>query len=262
MPALGKTIQFGLLFLFVYLPWPIRNYVNHDKLILTQDLRGIPNWNIDALAFMEYIYSVKAEWEPQFSQIIENQKVIWPKEAYLSKEDSAKLERVTFLSQNCGSGFSHWRGYWKESFTEGNCNEEIKKIYDELRAEQVQKKPFHFWVTLPLLNLKKAIFKLTLYDTKTLARKLASILFVYRTLLILIGVVGCIYLLKSGQPGAYFGGIVLCYFLLLYILLCAGVGPQFRNIEMRYFLPADILLLIPGAFMFNNILERIKTKTT
>ncbi len=258
--ALTKTFLFTLLFLIAYAPWPVRNYVNYGKLILTQDLRGIPNWDIDALAFMEYIYSVKAEWEPQFSQIVKNQKVEWPRTAYFSEGDSAKLARVTYLSQNCGRGFSHWREYWKESVGDDNCNKEIKEIFDELRKEQIEKNSFHFWVVLPLQNLKKAVFKLTLYDTSTLARKAASLLFVYRTLLLLIGIFGCYSLLKSNQPGAYFGGVALSYFLILYITLCAGVGPQFRNIEMRYFLQADIIMLIPAAFVIANIYGRIAGK--
>ena len=143
------------MFLLAYAPWPLRNYINYNKVILTQDLRGAANWNVDALSFMQYVYSVKSEWEPQFSQIIKNEKVEWPAEAYLNKEDSAKLERVTFLSQNCGSGFSNWRGYWKDAVTVDNCNAEIKSIYDELRQEQIKKNPFNFWVKVPLQNLKK-----------------------------------------------------------------------------------------------------------
>lgn len=258
--AFKKTFLFTLLFLVAYAPWPIRNYVNYDKLILTQDLRGIPNWDIDALAFMEYIYSVKAEWEPQFSQIVENKKVEWPRTAYLSEGDSAKLAHVTFLSQNCGRGFSNWRNYWKESVGDDNCSKEIKEIFDGLRKEQMEKNAFHFWVVLPLQNLKKAIFKLTLYDTSTLARKAASLLFVYRTLLLLIGIFGCYSLLKSNQPGAYFGGVALSYFLILYITLCSGIGPQFRNIEMRYFLQADVIMLIPAAFVINMLYNRLRGK--
>jgi len=259
--AFSKAFVFGLLFVIAYSPWPIRNYVNHGKLIITQDLRGFPNWDVDVISFLQYIYSVKSEWDPQFSQIIHNEKVVWPKAAYLSEGDSAKLERAAYLAQNCGSGFSEWKTYWKDEVKkEDNCNEEIKNIFDELRKEQLEKNAFHFWVILPLENLKKAIFKLTLYDTSTLARKMASLLFVYRTLLLLIGIFGCYSLLKSNQPGAYFGGIVLGYFLVVYITLCAGSSPQLRNIEMRYFLPADILLLIPGAFAISNLYTRISGK--
>src|SRR5581483_7917821 len=97
--------QFTLLFLIGYTPWPMRNYVNYHKVVLTQDLRGFQNWNPDVISFMQYTFSVKAEWEPQFTEIEKNKKVEWPRDAYLLPGDSAKLARAVYLSQNCGSGF-------------------------------------------------------------------------------------------------------------------------------------------------------------
>ncbi|HET8647000.1 MAG TPA: hypothetical protein VFO85_16005, partial [Vicinamibacteria bacterium] len=45
----------------------------------------------------------------------------------------------------------------------------------------------------------------------------------------------------------------LSFFVLLYLTLCAGTSPQLRNIEMRYFLPADVLLLIPAAGLISRL---------
>ena len=262
-PLFKKSIYFLGMFLFAYAPWPIRNYVNYQKVILTQDLRGINNWDVDALSFMQYIFSVKAEWEPQFSQIIHNEKVEWPKDSYLSSEDSLKLERVTYLSQNCGRGFSYWREYWKQPITNSNCNIEIKQIYDDLRQEQIENNPINFWIKVPLQNFKKALFKLTLYDTKTFIRKAASLLFIYRTFLLLIGMFGLWLMFKQRETLRNASIVIGLYFIALYIVLCTGTSPQFRNIEMRYFLPADILMLIPAAFVFNMWYERLfqKNKT-
>jgi len=246
---------YGFVIIIVYGSWPIRNYINHNKIILTQDLRGIPNWNVDVLAFLQYIYSVKAEWEPQFSNIIQNKDVKFPAIAYENKEDSIKLLRAIYLAQNCGSGFSHWRGYWKEPITGNNCNDEIKAIFDELRENQIKNNPLNFYLILPLQNLKKAIFKISLNDTKTLIRKLASSLFLYRTMLILLGFLGGLVLLFKKN---YNWLILLLFPFLLYIALCFGTSPQFRNIEMRYFLHADILLLFPAAYVLNGLFEKIK----
>jgi len=255
---LKKSIQFGLAILIVYGSWPIRNYLNYGKVELTHDLRGFEVWGTDALAFREYIYSIKAEWEPQFSSILHNETVVFPKEAYLSKEDSLKLERVVYLSKNCGSGFSHWRGYWKEPVTGENCNEEIKKLYDELRLNQTKHNALNYYVILPLQNLQKAIFKVKLYDTKSTGRKIASLLFIYRTLLIIMGVIGIFLLLKEYEEYRHVAWIILSYFLILYLLICAGTGPDFRNVEMRYFLPADVLLLITASLSLKKILEKTK----
>jgi len=254
-----KSFQFGLAILIFYGSWPIRNYINYGKIELTHDLRGFGVWGIDALAFREYIYSVKTEWEPQFSDILHNKTVFFPKEAYVTREDSLKLEEAVYLSKNCGSGFSEWRGYWKTPITGENCNEKIKKLYDELRLNQKRQNPLNYYLIIPLKNLQKAIFKTKLYDTKSVGRKIASLLFIYRTLLIILGLIGITIMLKHNIC-PQISWLILTYFLLLYLLVCAGTGPDFRNIEMRYFLPADILLLISASLPLKTALEKIQER--
>ena len=254
-----NLVQFGLAVLIVYGSWPIRNYINYGKIELTHDLRGFGVWGTDALAFREYIYSVKTEWEPQFSDIIHNKTVIFPKEAYVTREDSLKLEEAVYLSKNCGSGFSEWRGYWKTPISGENCNEKIKKLYDELRLNQTRQNPLNYYLIIPLKNLQKAIFKTKLYDRKSVGRKIASLLFIYRTLLIIMGLIGIIMMLKHSIY-QHISWLILTYFLLLYLLICAGTGPDFRNIEMRYFLPADILLLISASLPLKIVLQKFQKR--
>jgi len=181
-------LQFGVAILLIYGAWPARNYINYNKIVFTQDLRGAANWNLDVISFMQYIYSVKAEWAPQFFNIIHNKNVVFPSNAYLNNEDSIKLQRAVYLAKNCGSGFSHWKGYWKEQIEGENCNEEIKQIFDNLREKQIKANPFNFYILIPLKNLKKAVFKSCLNDNSSLTRKLASLLFYYRTLLLILGI--------------------------------------------------------------------------
>jgi hypothetical protein len=252
-----NLVQFGLAVLIVYGSWPIRNYVNYNKMILTQDLRGWSVADKDWIAFTQYLYSVKAEWQPQFDDLIHNRKVTFPEESYLTTDDSLKLERAIYLSQNCGSSFSNWRGYWKEPITGENCNLEIKQLFDELRMKQITSNPINFYIVLPLKNLSKALFKYKLYDTETIARKLASLLFIFRTLLILLGILGLINAFITKMFSVELA-VVLLYFILLYLSLCFGTGPQFRNIEMRYFLPADVLLLFPTSIVLRNLSEKFK----
>ena len=248
-----RAVYFGMLFSVVYGVWPLRNYCIHGKFILTQDIRGFYNWNEDVVAFLQYIYSVKSEWEPQYTQLIRNQHVIFPDEAYTIKSDSIKLERAVWLAQNCGSGFSHKSGFWKQPFDVPNCNEEIRKLFTELRDSQVKNNPWNFYVKVPVQNLKKALFKTGLNDQGSWVRKMASLLFYYRSLMLLLGIVGAVYAIRTcpqALPGIL---VILGYFLLLYLMLCAGTSLQMRNIEMRYFLPADVLMLIPASFLVNSL---------
>ena len=253
---LSKMFVFFVFFGITYGAWPIRNFVRFNKVIITQDLRGFDNWNDDVIAFMQYIYSVKAEWQPQFSDILQNKQVVFPKESYAFKEDSLKLERAVYLAKNCGRGFSEWAGYWKATIpifdTANDCSMEVAQLFDELRQNQIKEQPFNFYLKVPMQNLQKAMFKNDLSDNASVARKLGAYLFYYRSLMLLIGIFG-LYLIfkqKEFRPWAIFVG---CFFAFLYIYLCFGTSPQCRNIEMRYFLQADVLMLIPAAYFFARL---------
>lgn len=253
---LRSMFVFFMFFSITYGAWPLRNYIRFQKIIITQDLRGFDNWNDDVIAFMQYIYSVKAEWQPQFSDILQNKKVVFPEASYLNQEDSLKLERAVYLAKNCGRGFSEWAGYHKATIpifdTANDCSKEIATLFNELRQNQIKYNPINFYVTVPLKNLQKALFKSDLSDNASIARKLGSYLFYFRTLLILAGIAGLFFLFKnkSTKAIAAFTGL---FFSMLYIYLCFGTSPQCRNIEMRYFLQADILMLIPAAFLLLKI---------
>ncbi len=248
---MANMFVFFMFFGLIYGAWPLRNYIRFNKIIITQDLRGFDNWNDDVIAFMQYIYSVKSEWQPQFSSILQNKEVVFPEESYLIKEDSLKLERAVYLAKNCGRGFSEWAGYWKATIpiydTVNDCSKEVAVLFNELRHSQIKHQPFNFYVKVPMQNLKKALFKTDLSDNASVARKLGAYLLYYRSLLILIGIIGCylIFKQKEFRPFAVFVGL---FFVLLYVYLCFGTSPQCRNIEMRYFLQADVLMLIPAAY--------------
>jgi nicotinamide riboside transporter PnuC len=85
-----------------------------------------------------------------------------------------------------------------------------------------------------------------------MARRLGENLFYYRSLLILLGLAGIFMMLfkQETRPIAAFVGL---FFVMLYGYLCFGTSPQCRNIEIRYFLQADILLLIPAAFLLARL---------
>lgn len=251
----NRATLFFLTVAVCYGSWPLRNYLNHDKLVLTQDIRSFKTAGEDWLAFTEYIYSVKAEWEPQFTNLISNKDVTFPANAYTNYEDSLKLEKAIHLAKNCGSSFSNWKGYWKESFStsDPNCNEEIAQLFHELKESQIEANPLNFYLLVPLQNLKKALFKLSLYKpSSTLVKVVGIALFSYRTLLLILGIIGSVLMFKN-KTLRPFAILIFGYFAFLYLILCFGVGPQFRNIEMRYFLPADVLLLIPAAYLFSKI---------
>ena len=251
-----KGVCFVLPFIVIFGSWPLRNYINYDRIIFTKNSEGFKNWEKDVISFMQYTYSVKSEWDPQYTSIIKNTKTTYPEISYECKEDSIKLERAIYLSKNCGSGFSRKKGFWKNPIKENekNCNDEIAKLFNELREKQIRANPVNFYLIVPLENLKKAVFKNKLYDNKSIIRKAASLLFYYRTIMIVIGIVGLIIMIKNKLYNESL--IILLFFVVIYLTLCFGTAPFMRNVEIRYFLPADILLLLSASYLLSFLFKK------
>ncbi|HRN93669.1 MAG: glycosyltransferase family 39 protein [Chitinophagales bacterium] len=250
-----QALIFYVFFTITYGSWPLRNYIRFGKVVTTQDLSGISNWNQEVIAFMQYVYSVKAEWDPQFSNIIHNKPVKFPPIAYRTPEDSIKLERAIYLSQNCGSGFSYWKGYWKNPIPANdpsNCSAEAAQLFNELRANQIKYNSVNFYITIPLQNLKKALFKSELSDSKSLVQKLGGMLFYYRTFLLMLGIIGLVMMLRD-RFTIPIAMLIGSFFVALYFYLSFGTSPQCRNIEMRYLLQPDVLMLLPAAFLLSKL---------
>lgn len=242
------SFHFCLMILVFYGPWPLRNYLNYSKFVLTQDIRGIASE--DKIAFLHYIHSIKSGWEPQISQLMTGKKVDFPKIAYKFPGDSVKLVKAVELVQTCGFGYIYMRDNKNipinKTDTKYDCMQQIAEIFIELRSNHIKNNPVNYYLVVPLQNLKKAFFKTKLVYEQNIYRKFASYLFYYRTFLIIIGILG---LILMGRNKLYIP-LIICtgFFITLYLTLCFGTGPVLRNIEIRYFLPADLLLLFPASF--------------
>jgi hypothetical protein len=214
---------------------------------------------------MFYIWSVKTDHNPQFEQIINGQKVEWPQASYLHPGDSATLARMAVLCNTCGRGFSHFKASAgkidKPILEDNDCTNEIAATFNRLRQEQIKENKFHFYIIVPLSNLKKALFKFSLYGEKSYLVKLVSTtLFTYRTLFIFLGLLGIWLNRKMKLINQDFLMMILIYFTLWYLVICFG----YRNMEIRYFLMNDVLLLIPASisivFLFKKMGLKINLK--
>jgi hypothetical protein len=210
---------------------------------------------------MQYIYSVQNEWEPQMSQILAQEDVKIPDVLKDNPEEVAYLTELFEKSKTCSRGFSYWANAKRKYQKEIGCTEEITAQFQELRKKHIKMYPLNFYVILPLKNLKKALFKLSLNDTSTLIKKVASSLFIFRTLLIILGILGLIFMYRN-TVNKEMTFLIASFFLLLYLMLCGGTSPQMRNIEVRYFVHADILLLLPASYFINSMWTKWKAKKT
>jgi hypothetical protein len=118
----------------------------------------------------------------------------------------------------------------------------------------------NYYLWLPLNNLKKAIFKFSLTQTKKgISSTFINLLFLYRTFLILSGIAG-LYILSRKKELKYslLPLITIGYSLSWYIFHSF----YYRNMEIRYLLHCDILLLFPASYLFTNLLEKYTVKKT
>lgn len=265
--SLKNSIQGSLIFILVsismYSIWPLRNYINHDKWVFQINLTTSRFMSMDRLNFAYFMWSVKTDWEPQISQIINNKAVTIPSFVFkkLPNEDIEKLNLAIQKSKTCSDGFANLK---KLPPIDSNidCTNETAEIWKQLRKSVIQHAPLEFYVLVPLSNLQKAIFKSRLiksYNRKDKPKTIdnfVSLLFLFRTVFILLGISGCIYILFSNNfiAAKSFAITIIITFVILYFWLCF----IYRDMDMRYLLPADILLLFTALIFFEKPLRKIK----
>jgi 4-amino-4-deoxy-L-arabinose transferase-like glycosyltransferase len=257
-----NTFLFILSIVIVYGSWPIRNIIIHGKPIFAQHLGDRAHWSSDYFYYMEYIWSVKTDHEPQLTQILRGEKVEFPPSSYIHKEDTLLLSRVIDLSRNCGEGFSYFArsmGLRDTVIKRGqDCNEEIVSIYKTLIENQKKYNKLSYYLLVPIGNLKKAILKNNLYKPATSKIALfANIFFNYRTVLILIGMFSLLYIFITDKNLFFSNGILIIFFYVMAWYIFHSF--VYRNMEIRYLLHADILLIFPAAFGITKIYSVFKT---
>ncbi len=253
--SLKQTLLFITPFLLIFSIWPVRNYFNHNRIMFSQDLHIGKNWSEDYLSFMDYIFSVQTDHKPQFDQIVYSMPVIWPNESYHTKEDSVLLSKAVTLCRTCGTGFSYFMTYrvpGKAIVENNNCDAEIASIFQKLKEHQKKYNPFNYYLKVPAYNLYKSLFKNNLYGNKSsTVMIITSLLFVIRSILIFIGLIGLFLLWKKNKN--YIVITMGGFFVAWYVYLCF----IYRNIEIRYLLPVDVLLIIPASWFIYQMQQKL-----
>jgi hypothetical protein len=264
---LKKKIRFifllGFGVLLTYGLWPGRNYFLQHRVLFSEENGNIGSfWSKDFLAFLHFVYAVRTDHVPVFNQIIFNKKVEWPRQAYLDSSDSLLLDSVVSLCRKCGTGFSYWmvsnNVQKKPVLPSENCDSVIDKIFTSLYLKQKSQNAFNYWVMVPLGNLYKCVFKFSLYGDKSkFVKFFSSSLFLFRTLLIVLGLLGIYLSMKYKFLDPRFCILIASFALANYFYLSFF----YRNMEMRYLLQSDVLLLIPAAYFFVWIFSKSKNES-
>ena len=245
--AMWVAVGFGVLYIW----WPMRNYANHGQLVLLKPISaGYANQRKDMQAYLDWLHCWTNDNTTWVEGMLQDKLPPYPTTIFGSAAEEHRAYVLTKLAARCGSSFhlrrlnTHdYRLVLPERFH--NCNKQIAAGFDSLRQSYVQRQPLKYYTDVPLANLRKAFFKsATIHQSSSAAKELFQrVLFGYRTLLLLLGVVGVV----RGWRLPYFWPVAAC-FGLLYVY----ISVDFRSLEMRYLLQADVLLLLPVASLIAN----------
>jgi hypothetical protein len=242
--------------------WPARNYLFHGKILFSQEIHVGGHWSDDFIAFLDFSHSISTDHTPVYMSILKNEKVHWPAAAYLDPGDSVLLDSAVMMCRTCSNSFALWK--FGEHLTTENkllehpCDSGITAIFNSLTVKQKTKNTFHYWIIIPLQNLEKCFFKINLYGNKPwMVKAFGNILFIIRSLLVVLGLTGIYLAFKKSLLQRKFLLLVSGYMISWYLF----ISIIHRNIEMRYLLHTDVVLLIPAAFaimvlFFNRYLKQ------
>ncbi len=256
-PFFQFIIPFAFSFIISYGLWPVRNYVLHDTVMFSQDLSAVACWDKDIMGYRDYIFSVKTDWDPQMTQIMKGEKVEWPAASYLFPADTVQLNRAAKLCHDCGVGFNvfmknagYRNGYLPD---DSSCSEEIGQLFNELTEHQKKHNQLNVYLWVPLGNLYKCFFKSGLYNPSSkIVNLVSTLLFGYRSALILLGLLGFILYYRTNKKFPVLLNIIFLFFIFSYLSLSF----VYRNMEMRFLIQTDLLLLIPAGYFFYFLYQK------
>lgn len=241
-----KLILLGVGFLLTIAPWHLRNITNHNvNSFLMGNLTGYAANQEDFVSFQNF-YSLYFVDYTKLRHSVSRSGVNSMHPSDFPYTDFQKLQEADKLAFSCGPSFLAWRG--DLSATRKNeylgCKEEVRKAYDELRHETLQNAPDFFQFKQPIENIFKSVFKISLSNPFDSWKDLIiSMVFVLRTLIIL-GAISSIFILQRSS---------LKVFMLFPICLITYISFIIKQVEIRYLVQADAIMIIFFVMLINNV---------
>lgn len=255
-----KYLLASLVFLVLYLPWPIRNYIATKQVVLTNiKYSGYTDLAPDMASFIDWNYcwntDVYEEMKYRDQIIHTNEKIIFPAEIFADTNEKLFADSIIQLCRQCGSSWKEWGVKDNTATRDTNCNQQIndgfRKLADSYKAHHYTTYLFRF----PLIAFKNAVFKSEAYQDNSKAKKL---LFGYRTIIVLFSFAGILLVIlhKRRNKALLMASL---FILFQYIFLCFF----YRHLEIRYLLQADVIgILLCGYFLTAAITKYTNRKTS
>jgi Gpi18-like mannosyltransferase len=248
----------GFVFIILYSIWPIRNYVNYGRIIFIKTpTSGYHNYSLDIVKTREWL----SLWTPDANVYLEkiynsNEKVEFPIEVFKNYEEKLFAESLIDRMRGCSSGVYYWKNYKKMPDNTFNCDNEVAEQFSKLILDYKSRNSIQSQLYVPFQNLKKSFFKseLTKKTENRMFKILFSVVFSYRSIFVILGFLSILFYKRKYH-------ILPMYFFVsfMYLFISAFV----RQVEMRYLIQADVILLILAfvglsSFPCNN---KLKDKT-
>jgi hypothetical protein len=246
----------ALVMLILYIPWPIRNYVRSGELILIKPLSaGYLEYNEDMLSYMYWLYAWSDDNIDRYLAYTFSfsKEVVFPEEVFNSEAEKKLAHDCIILGRKCASSFVTWQRIESHEKCLGKYDGLISRSFDLLQKNYRVNHPFNYYVKVPLRNLSKAFFKTSLNHSGNVPTSLFTMIMLFRSFLLFLGIFACFYFRKID----YFK-ISFFFFIIIYIFICGIL----RQVEMRYLYQADIIMLIcAAAFLANKFFGNKRSVT-
>lgn len=226
-----KSLIVGFSFLILYSIWPIRNYLQHDKVMFLKPVSaGYERYSEDIMSARRWIYGWSHDADKYLTSLAKNQSVSIPDYVFSDEDEREYYDSLTINYIDCGSGFYNWRT--NKKFTGKNCNSILRFGFDILSDSYKKNHPFLYYFKVPGYNIKKFFFKSELAQDST--GVVVKILFFLRSVLLILSVLGVIlFFSKEHIPLLFFSTFMLLF-----------ISFYLRQMEMRYMIQAEALLII------------------
>lgn len=251
---LKNNIILFLLMFVLYLPWPVRNYVNSGKVILLKPYSsGYPEFQEDMFSYMFWLYAWHDGDPDEYLEYAFHldKPVRFPEEIFENEYERKMAYDLVYLAQHCGRSFIVWqRGAEWEHHTH-HCDHTalISRGFDLLRDNYKMNHPVTYYFKVPLQNLNKAFFKSSLKDPQHVNYSLFRAVMIFRSIILFIGLIACLINWRIDYFKLSFLFFVTVYFVICFIL---------RQVEIRYLFQADILILIAAATFTGEFFRKRK----
>ncbi|CAK8723068.1 hypothetical protein GMJAKD_12300 [Candidatus Electrothrix aarhusensis] len=236
-------------------PWIARNYIASGNIIVLRgETTGLRSVGRDFESFYKFAALFDENVTPAVYEVAYKGTMTFTSHIDFVEKNKQDIDEALLLAHQCGDSFVQWRKWIpiNEPPYEG-CADDVAQKFDDLRGK--------FWKQVNICealqtridSVKKIFLKNKLVSTKIKMSKsdlLQKAIFIYRVLLLSLGVAGIILVMKKSVLPLILLSTSLsfyCYFTFVIV-----------HAEMRYLLIPDLLITVFVGVSIAEIVNRFK----